>query len=101
MESIEELIKQRIRDELWDDVVRREQTVGGDRSTTSMPEISKEKSKAGLGEIYEQEYREQVMGEVKEDEMDKEELEIQEVCMLCACAVLRACCRCGLACATV
>merc|ERR1712166_977638 len=79
MESIEELIKQRIRDELWNDVVRREETVGGDNMTTSMPEVSKEKSKAGLGEIYEQEYREQVMGEVKEDEMDKEELEIQEM----------------------
>lgn len=79
MESIEEMIKQRIRDELWDDVIRREDTVGGDNMTTSLPEVSKEKSKAGLGEIYEQEYREQVMGEVKEDEATKEELEIQEM----------------------
>eukprot|EP00656_Telonema_subtile_P041543 TRINITY_DN4673_c0_g1_i1.p1 TRINITY_DN4673_c0_g1~~TRINITY_DN4673_c0_g1_i1.p1 ORF type:complete len:645 (-),score=248.09 TRINITY_DN4673_c0_g1_i1:176-2110(-) len=78
LESIEALIKTRILDELWDDVVRKEETVGADRATSSLPEVSNEKSKEGLGELYEQEYREEVMGEVKEDEMDKEEQEIVE-----------------------
>merc|ERR1712194_197712 len=40
--------------------------------------MGNEKSKEGLGELYEQEYREEVMGEVKEDQLDQEEIEIQE-----------------------
>lgn len=42
-----------------------------------MPEISEEQSKEGLGDLYEQDYRQQVMGETAVDEQSKEEQAIQ------------------------
>ena len=71
--DLETMIKRRIADQLWDDVERKEDTLGADKATTSLPDISEEKSKEGLGDLYEKDYREQVMGEVAEDEMSKEE----------------------------
>lgn len=77
-EKLEDVIKRRIRDELWDDVERKTETLGADRKTRSAPEISEEESKQGLGEIYENEYRETVMGEVEgKSEKTKEEEAIE------------------------
>lgn len=61
--NLEDIIKRRITDQLWDDVERRKETLGADRRTTSLPEVSEEQSKEGLAEVYEKDYREQVMGE--------------------------------------
>ena len=61
--SLEEVIKQRVLSEEWDDVVPRElPDVGWYRSRGELPEVSQEKSKLGLGELYEREYLKKAVG---------------------------------------
>lgn len=62
--SIEEVIKKRIIDEDWDDVVPRELPDIGlhKRGGGDAPEVSQEKSKLGLGELYEREYLKKTTG---------------------------------------
>lgn len=55
--DIEEIIKKRIIEEDWDDVVPRElPDIGASKRGGDAPEVSQEKSKLGLGELYEREY---------------------------------------------
>jgi len=55
--DIEEIIKKRIIEEDWDDVVPRElPDIGASKRGGEAPEVSQEKSKLGLGELYEREY---------------------------------------------
>jgi len=56
--SIEDLIKQRIRDKVFDDVERKKKTQNGDEAQTYKKEIllEHEKSKMSLAQVYEQEY---------------------------------------------
>jgi U3 small nucleolar RNA-associated protein MPP10 len=62
-ENIEEMIKKRIIDEDWDDVVPRElPDIGFGKRKGELPEVSQEKSKLGLGELYEREYLKKVAG---------------------------------------
>ena len=62
-ESIEEVIKRRILDEDWDDVVPRElPDIGWNAKRGELPEVSQEKSKLGLGELYEREYLKKAAG---------------------------------------
>eukprot|EP01117_Protostelium_nocturnum_P009750 TRINITY_DN3486_c0_g1_i2.p1 TRINITY_DN3486_c0_g1~~TRINITY_DN3486_c0_g1_i2.p1 ORF type:complete len:646 (+),score=376.65 TRINITY_DN3486_c0_g1_i2:80-2017(+) len=63
-DSLEEMIKQRIRDASFDDVIRKKiiQTNWKPRM-----ELDHEKSKLSLAEIYEKEYETQVMGKKKEE----------------------------------
>ena len=63
-ENLEEVIKRRILAEDWDDVLPRElpsirTSRGGEGNA---PEISQEKSKLGLGEIYERDYLKKAVG---------------------------------------
>ena len=61
--DLEELIKQRILKEDWDDVVPRElPDVGWHSKRKELPEVSQEKSKLSLGELYEQEYLKKAVG---------------------------------------
>ena len=61
--DIEEMIKKRIIDEDWDDVVPRElPDIGTKRGSGDAPEVSQEKSKLGLGELYEREYLKKTAG---------------------------------------
>jgi U3 small nucleolar RNA-associated protein MPP10 len=62
--SIEEMIKKRIIEEDWDDVVPRELPDIGlhKRGGGDPPEVSQEKSKLGLGELYEREYLKKTAG---------------------------------------
>ena len=61
--SIEEVIKKRIIDEDWDDVVPRElPDIGLHKRGGDAPEVSQEKSKLGLGELYEREYLKKTTG---------------------------------------
>lgn len=61
--NIEEMIKKRIIDEDWDDVVPRElPDIGGHKRGGEAPEVSQEKSKLGLGELYEREYLKKTAG---------------------------------------
>mmetsp|Transcript_10952 Transcript_10952/g.23698 ORF Transcript_10952/g.23698 Transcript_10952/m.23698 type:complete len:883 (+) Transcript_10952:124-2772(+) len=81
--SIEDMIKKRIIDEDWDDVVPRElPDVGLGKRKGELPEVSQEKSKLGLGELYEREYLKKVAGYDKdaverESEEDKVKSEMK------------------------
>lgn len=55
--DIETMIKKRVLDEDYDDVVPRElPDIGAHKRGGEAPEVSQEKSKLGLGELYEREY---------------------------------------------
>ncbi len=61
--NIEEMIKKRIIGEDWDDIVPRElPDIGGHKRGGDTPEVSQEKSKLGLGELYEREYLKKTAG---------------------------------------
>jgi U3 small nucleolar RNA-associated protein MPP10 len=61
--SIEDMIKKRILAEDWDDVIPRElPDVGWSKRKGETPEVSQEKSKLSLGELYEREYLKKVTG---------------------------------------
>ena len=60
-ESIEDLIKARIKDALWDDVVRKAALQPGAYKPKAA-EISTEKAKEGLGEQYAKEYEQAMLG---------------------------------------
>jgi U3 small nucleolar RNA-associated protein MPP10 len=57
-DTIEDLIKQRIRDKVFDDVERKKKTQNGDEAQAYKKEIllEHEKSKMSLAQVYEQEY---------------------------------------------
>lgn len=57
-DSIEDLIKQRIRDKAFDDVERKKRTMNGDELPAYKKEIvlEHEKSQMSLAQIYEQEF---------------------------------------------
>ena len=62
-ESIEEMIKRRILAEDWDDVIPRElPDIGLSKRNGELPEVSQERSKLSLGELYEREYLKKVAG---------------------------------------
>ncbi len=62
-ESIEEMIKRRILAEDWDDVIPRElPDIGISKRRGELPEVSQERSKLSLGELYEREYLKKVAG---------------------------------------
>ena len=70
--SIEEMVKQRIIAEDWDDVIPRElPDIGFDKRNGELPEVSQEKSKLSLGELYEREYLKKATGYDK-DKVEKE-----------------------------
>lgn len=61
--DLEDVIKQRILNEDWDDVIPRElPDVGWNLKRGELPEVSQEKSKLGLGELYEREYLKKAVG---------------------------------------
>jgi len=71
-ESIEEMIKRRVLAEDWDEVVPRElPDIGLDKRNGELPEVSQEKSKLSLGELYEREYLKKATGFDK-DAVEKE-----------------------------
>uniref|UniRef100_A0A7S1ZPY8 Uncharacterized protein n=1 Tax=Ditylum brightwellii TaxID=49249 RepID=A0A7S1ZPY8_9STRA len=61
-ENLEEMIKRRILAEDWDDVAPRELPDIGIKKNGELPEVSQEKSKLGLGELYEREYLKKATG---------------------------------------
>lgn len=75
--SIEEMIKRRIVDEDYDDVVPRElPDIGASkRGDGSAPEVSQEKSKLGLGELYEREYLKKTTGYDRTEDEKRTELD--------------------------
>eukprot|EP00977_Amphora_coffeiformis_P002177 scaffold425_cov175-Amphora_coffeaeformis.AAC.36 len=83
--DLEEVIKQRILNEDWDDVIPRElPDVGWNKKRGELPEVSQEKSKLGLGELYEREYTKKALGydadaAEKETEEEKAKNEIKSL----------------------
>jgi len=76
--SLEDLIKRRIKDQAWDDVLRKEKPVVQPFEYKKAPELNQEKSKISLAEVYEKEYLKEVEGE-KEDKENEEHVEIQKL----------------------
>ncbi|RLN74695.1 hypothetical protein BBJ28_00003174 [Nothophytophthora sp. Chile5] len=75
--ALEEMIKKRILEEDFDDVIRK--FAGNEQDEKNkLEEVSMEKSKEGLGEIYEKEYMKTAMGFEADDEskQDQEEIEV-------------------------
>ncbi|KAH9163364.1 hypothetical protein LEN26_000534, partial [Aphanomyces euteiches] len=73
-QELEEVIKQRIRDDNYNDVIRKYAV--NEAAQKEADELSTEKSKEGLGEIYEKEYMKTAMGFEDNSEMKKEQEEI-------------------------
>lgn len=73
--DLEEIIKNRIIADDWDDLVPRElPDIGFGQKKGELPEVSQEKSKLGLGELYEREYLKKAIGyDVSAAEKESEE----------------------------
>lgn len=74
--ALEEMIKKRILEDDFDDVIRKFAPNEGDEKN-KLEEVSMEKSKEGLGEIYEKEYMKTAMGFEADDESKKDQEEIE------------------------
>lgn len=73
--DLEEIIKKRILAEDWDDVIPRElPDIGWAKKKGEVPEVSQEKSKLGLGELYEKEYLKKALN----FDVDKAEKETED-----------------------
>ena len=89
--ALEDVIKQRIRDEIWDDVERK--VAEPLKRAIELPDVSMEQSKLGLGEIYEKEYMKQAMNVAEPDEKQLLRVRVGGVpcCSArCPCVLLRA-----------
>ncbi|XP_043840254.1 U3 small nucleolar ribonucleoprotein protein MPP10 [Dromiciops gliroides] len=76
--KLEDIIKQRIRDQAWDDVVRKEKPKEEAFEYKKRLTLDHEKSKLSLADIYEQEYL-KLNQEKKEEEENPEHVEIQKM----------------------
>lgn len=77
--AIEDLIRQRIIDEAWDDVERKDEPT--EKAFKPRMELNQDKSKEGLAEIYEKQYLEMARtdgGTEEDDKLTQEHKEISE-----------------------
>ncbi|CAB9516194.1 nucleolar ribonucleoprotein protein MPP10 [Seminavis robusta] len=83
--NLEDVIKQRIMAEDWDDIIPRElPDVAWNKKRGELPEVSQEKAKLGLGELYEREYLKKAVGydadaAEKESEEEKAKNEMKQL----------------------
>lgn len=75
--SIEKIVKLRIKEDLWDDPVRHKE-INLNKKNKDETELDFEKSKKGLGEIYEDDYNKQI-GNVSESEAKELYREIDDL----------------------
>merc|ERR1719494_292719 len=76
--TLEDLIKLRIKDKAWDDVVKKEKPTNEAFVYKKAPELNQEKSKLTLAEVYEREYLSQTQGEDEEKE-NEEHVKIRDM----------------------
>ncbi|XP_051500297.1 U3 small nucleolar ribonucleoprotein protein MPP10 [Myxocyprinus asiaticus] len=76
--QLEDIIKQRIKDQVWDDVVRKEKPKEEVFEYKKRLTLDHEKSKLSLAEVYEQEYIKQIQDK-KEEEENPAHVEIQKL----------------------
>ncbi|KAL9988124.1 hypothetical protein ACROYT_G002529 [Oculina patagonica] len=74
--NLEDIVKQRIKDEAWDDVERKVKPVMEPFEYKKKIPLDQEKSKLSLSQIYEQEYLKQTQAEAEEKE-NEEHVEIK------------------------
>ncbi|EQC42676.1 hypothetical protein SDRG_00404 [Saprolegnia diclina VS20] len=74
-QALEEIIKERIREDQYDDVIRK--FAVNENAQREVADLSMEKSKEGLGDIYEKEYMKNAMGFEDTSDMKKEQEEIE------------------------
>ncbi|KAJ7385262.1 u3 small nucleolar ribonucleoprotein MPP10 [Desmophyllum pertusum] len=75
-QNLEDIMKQRIKDEAWDDVERKVKPVTEPYEYKKKVPLDQEKSKLSLSQIYEQEYLKQTQAEAEEKE-NEEHVEIK------------------------
>ncbi|XP_058854781.1 U3 small nucleolar ribonucleoprotein protein MPP10-like isoform X1 [Acipenser ruthenus] len=75
---LDDIIKQRIKDQAWDDVVRKEKPKEDAFEYKKRLTLAHEKSKLSLAEVYEQEYLKQTQQKAEEEE-NPAHLEIQKM----------------------
>ncbi|XP_043934482.1 U3 small nucleolar ribonucleoprotein protein MPP10 [Protopterus annectens] len=76
--QLEDIIKQRIKDQIWDDVVRKEKPKEDVFEYKKRLTLDHEKSKLSLAEVYEQEYLKQTKQKVDTEE-NPQHVEIQKM----------------------
>ncbi|KAG9341884.1 hypothetical protein JZ751_018201 [Albula glossodonta] len=76
--ALEDIIKQRIKDQAWDDVVRKEKPKEEAFEYKKRLTLDHEKSKLSLAEVYEQEYLKQTQQKTEEEE-NPAHVEIQKL----------------------
>ncbi|KAG7473422.1 hypothetical protein MATL_G00095660 [Megalops atlanticus] len=76
--QLEDIIKQRIKDQAWDDVVRKEKPKEDIFEYKKRLTLDHEKSKLSLAEVYEQEYLKQAQQKTEEEE-NPSHVEIQKL----------------------
>jgi len=77
-ENLEDVIRRRILEEDWDDVIPRELSDIKGNDKGDLPEVSQEKSKLSLGELYEREYLKKAAGyDVEAAEKQTEEEKVK------------------------
>jgi U3 small nucleolar RNA-associated protein MPP10 len=83
--NLEDIIRQRILAEDWDDIIPRElPDVAWHKKRGELPEVSQEKAKLGLGELYEREFLKKAVGydvdaAEKESEEEKAKNEMKQL----------------------
>ncbi|XP_049881827.1 U3 small nucleolar ribonucleoprotein protein MPP10 [Pectinophora gossypiella] len=79
--TLEDIIRQRIKDKAWDDVIRKEKPVDDQLSFRKQEILDQSKSKQSLAEVYEAEYLKQkqaLSGEVEEEKEPESHTQIRE-----------------------
>ncbi|ELP92091.1 U3 small nucleolar ribonucleoprotein mpp10, putative [Entamoeba invadens IP1] len=75
-ESLEDMIRRRIKEQTWDDVIRKKLVEKNEKEEF---EVDQEKDQMGLGEYYDNKYRKEIFGDFEKDkELGKEKKEVME-----------------------